>query len=412
MTVVTERIDVYFDLTALGGDFFTLDDDPKGKLDTGSDLAGEVATDITGYVTSYSLSRGRSRELDEIQAGTLSVTLNNYDGRFLPEAFTGTVGPYGSGNIVPGKRVTVMAAGQTIFDGLIDEWDYNYNADRTVSVSFAASDALAQLGRRRFNAWTASAGQTAGPRLTAILNRSEVAWTPNRSIDTGISTLQGDSVSYGSNVLNYAQLVAKSDAGRLFASREGVLTFKDRHDLVEPTATLTFDDAGVGISFSNAEMAWGDELLYTDISVDREGGTAQTATNTTARDAYGIRRLDIDGLLLDSDAQSLDYASWLKGIYSTPQARFDSLTVDLDGLSSADQAAVTSLDLGQVVAVSWTPRGGSLIANDYVVEGLSHSVNVSDVHQVSVQLSPVSAVEVMILDNSILGKLDSGVLAH
>ena len=410
---VAEQIDVYFDLTAVGGDFFTLDDAVKGKLDDATYLlAGPVATDISAYVIGYSLTRGRSRELDEIQAGTLNLQLNNYDGRFLPDAFTGTVGPYGADNIVPGKRVTVMTAGQAIFDGIIEDWSLTYSADRTVSVSATAVDALAQLGRRNFNAWTATASQTAGPRLTAILDRSEVAWTPNRSIDTGVSSLLGDSVSYGSNVLNYCQLVVKSDLGRLFASREGVLTFRDRHAPVAPTSTLTFDDAGAGIPFVSAELVYGDTLLYTDVSVDREGGTAQTATNTAARALYGIRRLDIGGLLLDSDVQSLDQASWLNGIYSTPQPRINSLIVNLDRLSTADQAAVCSLDLASVVSVSWTPRGGTAIVADYVVEGLAHSADALGVHEVAVQLSPVFAGEALILDNSILGKLDSGVLAY
>ena len=412
MTHVAEQVEIYFDLTAVGGDFFTLDDATKGELDGATyTLAGAVATDVSAYVMGYSLNRGRSRELDEIQAGAMTIRLNNYDGRFLPDAFTGTVGPYGT-NIGPGKRVTVSAAGQAIFDGIIQGWDLSYDSDTSVNVNIMAVDALAQLGRRSFNEWTAVAGQTAGPRLTAILNRSEVAWTPNRVIDAGVSTLQGDLVTHGSNVLNYCQLVVKSDLGRLFASRAGTLTFRDRHALVDASPTLTFDDAGAGIAFISADLEYGDTLLYTDVSVDREGGTAQTVTDDDARDLYGIRRLDVGGLLLDSDDQSLDQASWLNGIYSTPQPRINSLTVDLGSLPTADQAAVCSLDLASVVSVSWTPRGGTAIVANYVVEGLAHSADARGSHEVSVQLSPISGGESLILDGNILGILDSGVLAY
>jgi hypothetical protein len=416
MTAVAEEVNVYFDLTSAGGDFFVLDDPVKGVLDNATyTLAGPVATDVTEYVMAYSLNRGRSRELDEIQAGTLSFRLNNYDGRFLPDAFNvpdrgrildhdgedvldhngavlfdneGVTGPYGADNIAPGKRVTVTAAGQAIFDGIIQSWQLAYDADLSVSVVVTAVDALAQLGRRSFNSWTATSGQVAGARLTEVLNRSEVAWSPNRAIGAGVATLQGDDVEYGANVLNYCQLVAKSDSGRLFASRSGVLVYSDFVTLSGSTPLFTFNDAGSGVVFASAELEYGDTLLYTDVSVERDGGAVQTVIDTASRDNYGIRRLVVGGLLFDSDTQSLALATRLSGIYSAPQARVNSLAVDLVALSPANQALVCSLDLNSAVTVSWTPRGGTAIVSDYFVEGLSHSADALGGHEVSVQLSP------------------------
>ena len=434
---VTHQIVVFFDLSADGGDWFTLDSATKGKLDDATYvLAGNTATDITGTVSAFSINRGRARELDEIQAGICSFEVVNYDGEFVPEAFI-PGGTYGS-NTIPGKRIQILAAGIVIFDGVIQQWNLTYKADRSVSVSVVAEDSLAQLSRRRFNAWTTTGSQAPGARITAVLDRPEVVWPPNRAIDTGVSTLQSDNVSWGSNVLNYCQLVAASDLGRFFADRTGVLTFRDRHSLVNPTIKAAFTDDGTGIPFESAVLGYGSELLYSDVSVDREGGTAQTSTSTVARDLYGLRRLDVPGLLLDTDAQSAEMADFLLGIYSAPQPRVSALVLALDALTAAQQAQVAALDMADIVSLSWTPRGapggtlldetGAALTDEagldlyvvgtsapltasYVVEGVGHDAAVADNHYVTLALSPLVGAEVFVLDDTSLGLLDSGVLA-
>lgn len=434
---VTEKVEIYFDLTATGGDFFTLDDPVKGKLDDATYvLGGDVAVDITPYVASYSIDRGRSRELDEIYAGSCVVTLHNYDSRFLPDQFLDIeplldedgnplldengealydesyVLPYGVGNVTPGKRITVTTAGIVIFDGLVSSWRTEYDSSLRAAATIIAEDALAALGRRRFNEWTTTAGQSPGARLTAVLDRPEVDWGVNRSIDEGVSTLQADLVTWGSNVLNYCQLVVKSDLGRLFADRRNVLTFRDRHNLVNPTIAARFADDGTGIDFRRATLQVGSDLLFTDVSVDREGGIAQTATSAAAREAYGIRRLDVPGLLLSTDEQSADMSDYLLGIYDEPQPRIDEVEVMLDALDEADQATVATLDLSSVVVARLTPQGqAQIIDKTFVVEGVSHRSDARSTHVVVQRLSPIASAESFVLDNSTLGVLDSGVLA-
>lgn len=417
-TPVAETIEIYFDPIAAT---FTLDDSTKGKLDDTTYLLGGIGyggfpSDVTPYVTSFSFFRGRSRELDVINSGQLWMSLNNYDGRFTPDNFTNDPAPtYGVGAVTVGRKIRVMVAGVVVFDGWIQSWLINYDEQLRATVAIVADDNLAALARMRFQSWTATGSQTAGTRLGAILDRSEVDWGPNRSLDTGVSTLQGDSVSYGSNVLNYCQLVAQSDFGRFFADRQGVITFKDRHNLVNPTVVVTFTDDPAtvdGIGFREATPTLSSELLYTDVSVDREGGTAQLQSDATAREMYGIRRLDITGLLLDSDAQSLDMAGYLNGIYKQPQPRISGLTVRLDGLSSPDQATVATLDIGQVVRVYWTPRAVNYpVDYEYAIEGISHYTQAGGPHDVVLQLTPVFQAEAFVLDDTLLGELDAGVLA-
>ena len=433
-TLVTPKVEVFFDLSEVnGGGFLTLDDAVRGQLDdVNYVLSGDLSTDVTAYVHDFTITRGRSRELDEINAGTATVKLRNYSGDFVPDGFldrylrdefgvvlTDGFGEsltitrvFGFDNVTVGKRCRISADGAVLFDGNIDDWNFTYNASGFVDCDFVGVDALANLAAMDFDEWTTTGPQTAGPRLTAILDRPEVAYSSNRDIATGVSTLASDLVTWGSNVLNYAQLVVRSDLGRLFASRTGVLTFKDRHALVNPTVKAAFADDGTGIAFSGIEPGFGSELLYNRVGVDREGGVLQTVNNVASQVKYRIRSLSLGGLLLNSDDQSLSMAEWLSGIYGEPQARIAGLTVIVDSLTTSQRTAVLSLDVADVVSVLWTAVGTSGSgASTYVVEGVSHSHPHDGLHTMNLRLSPVSQGEAFILDDTVLGVLDSGVLA-
>ncbi len=62
--------------------------------------------DVSGYVYSFSLRRGRQHELDRVEAGTAMVTLDNQDRRFDPSNADGPYYP----NVVPMRRLQLAAA--------------------------------------------------------------------------------------------------------------------------------------------------------------------------------------------------------------------------------------------------------------------------------------------------------------
>lgn len=410
MATPATTVTAYFDLSATGGDFLTLDSTAnKGKLDNAAAiLAGDVATDITADTMRVSVRRGRDSQLfDDFPAGRASVQLQNRTRTYDPNF---AASPY-AGNVRPGKRVTIASAGVAIFDGIVGDWNLEYDVGGQ-SLAFAECvDALGQLGRMEFDAWTATASQTAGPRITAVLDRPEVAFTANRSIDTGASVLQGDSVSWGSNVLNYLQLVTHSDLGRFYASRTGVVTFRDRLDPLNVDASVTFTDDGTGVPFQGIAMSYGSELLYNRVGIDREGGTLQTATNSASQSLYGALALSETGLLLDSDTQSLDMANYLLGIYDSPELRVAELVVELSPLTPAQQVSVLSLDIASVISVTWTPNGvAPSMSRSCIVEGIAHDIT-PDSHTVTLSLGDADRRSFMQLDDVVFGRLDSNVLA-
>jgi hypothetical protein len=410
MATPATTVTAFFDLSATGGDFLTLDSTAnKGKLDNAAAiLAGDIATDITADTMRVSVRRGRDSQLfTDIPAGRASVQLQNRTRTYDPNYASS---PY-AGNVRPGKRVSIASAGVSIFDGVIGDWNLEYDVGGQ-SLAFAECvDALGQLGRMEFDAWTATASQTAGPRITAALDRSEVAFTSNRSIDTGVSVLQGDSVSWGSNVLNYLQLVTRSDLGRFYASRTGVVTFRDRLDPLNVGIAVTFTDDGTGVPFQGIAMSYGSELLYNRVGIDREGGTLQTVSNAASQALYGASSLSETGLLLNSDTQSLDMANYLLGIYDEPELRVAELVVELAPLTSAQQVSVLSLDIASVISVTWTPNGvAPSLSRDCIVEGIAHDIT-PDSHTVTLSLGDADRRSFLQLDDAVFGVLDSNVLA-
>ncbi|MEU9975086.1 LamG-like jellyroll fold domain-containing protein [Streptomyces sp. NPDC051014] len=84
-------------------------------------------TDVSDFVTGLQVRRGRNNELDRIEAGTLSVTLDNSDGRFTPgkqkaggNILSGYSGQYvwDVSGATSGRQVSSINVGQVDDDGL------------------------------------------------------------------------------------------------------------------------------------------------------------------------------------------------------------------------------------------------------------------------------------------------------
>lgn len=410
---LTETVTAYFDLA--GADtVFVLDDPVKGLLDgTTYVLAGDLATDISSYVTEVTIRRGRLRVLDEITVGVASTRANNFAREFDPTYASAAF----AGNVIPGKQVTYATNGITIFDGRIDDWNFEYPLDRDSRVMFEVADCLAQLGSAQFDAWTTTAGETTGERITSVLDRDEVRFPATRNIGTGVSTLQADAVSWGSNVLNYCQLVAKCDLGQFFAAKDGTLTFYGRDHTYTSVGAPVFADDGSGIAYSGIELDYGTELLFNRVSVDAPTFTKQTATDETSIETYRqVRSLSLGSLPFDSAAQALGLAEYVLAHYANPEARIAAVTVLLHGLSESEVTDVLNLDIGSVVEVRFTPNGvGDQIDRICLVEGISHSIRPA-FHAVTLALSNLAdgfVGDAFILDDATLGVLDgTGVLSY
>ena len=400
------KVEIAFDLSANGqGNYFTLDDPVKGVLGgtASSPLAGDVLTDITEYVRSVQVKRGRSRILEKFTAGVASVTLDN-NGRVFDPLYTSS--PF-YGNIGPRKQIQISDNGELLFVGNVEDWDFSYSPAGDSVAEVQAIDGFAVIAPETLHAGTATAELT-GARVQSVLD--DIDWpTGQRRISAGRATLDDDVVSNGADSLAYLQKIELSEPGALFIGRDGFFTFLDRDDLQTYSSAVTFGTAGV--PFTNVGVVFGTEEMTNAVSVTYYGGTAVAGTavaqDVTSQAAYGVIDQTYNTLLSTSaDAQEL--ADWLVGTYAQPRYRVDTLTVNLSTLSVVDAVSVESLELGDTVRVQWTPNNvGSAIDQYVTIDGIEHSASPA-AHEVTFTLS--QATVAFILDDTFFGTLNSNVL--
>lgn len=401
MALPTKTVEIGFDLSSTGGPFFTLDDSVSGVLDnTDFTLGGTLFYDVTDYVITINSNRGRSRELDKYNAGSLEVVFDNTKRIFDPEY---TSSPF-YGQIVPHREIRVKSNGSAVFYGLIDDWNLNYNPSGDNTASAIASDGFTLLAQQTLSAHTATP-QLTGERIQAILSRPEVNWPLDyRNIDTGQVDLQGDVVSDGTGALTYLQIVEQTEPGSLFISKNGYVTFQD--SLTGPSSATSVDltDDGTGIPFSGINVVYGSELLYNRVVVTRVGGTPQTAEDIDSQNSYGISSLNLDNLLFTNDSDALALAQYLVGQYSEPEYRFDSVTIQMSELTTAQQNALLTLELTDQVRIKFTPNKiGSPIVKYAGITGIEHRVGIF-VHELTFRFETLDYAA-FVLDDPTFGVL-------
>jgi hypothetical protein len=400
MAVPDTKVFVQFDLEASDVAFFTLDDNVQGVLDGIYGLGGDVLVDVTEYVASVSIGRGKSRELDRFAAGQATVTFHN-DNRYFDPFFIDS--PYYQ-QFVPKREVVITSNGIDQFTGYIDDIDLTYNLGNKSFASISCSDAFSQLTSTTLNEFT-NVEQFSGDRIVSILNKPEVNWSlTNRNIDTGEQLLQADLVDENTNTLTYLQLIEQSEPGALFISRDGKVTFKDRVDLPSVTGNLIFSDDNSGISYSQIEVIYGSENLYNRVTITRANGTAQVVDDTFSQSVYGIQALSQDGLLMNDDSDALELAQYLTNQYKAPELRFASVGVKLHDKELATQNDLFNLEINDVVQIVFTPNGiGDPISEFALITGISHNVSI-DQHTIDFEFGSATNFP-FILDNETYGIL-------
>ena len=384
---------------------FTLDDPVAGVLDNTDFVLGGVSfEDVTSRVRSLSISRGKNRDLDRFNSGSLSVEFNNTDRAFDPLY---TASPF-AGNIVPRRDVRVLADGTAQYVGKVTDWNLGYDPSGQSIAELQASDAFTFLAQQLVTPGTATE-QASGARVEAVLDMESVEWpSADRVIDTGASTLGAD--EFSGNALQYLQKVELSEGGLLFIDKEGRVAFKDRLSTPTTDSVTVFSDvAGSGIPFAPALVEYGSEQLFNQVTVTSGFGTA-TSNNLLSQTRYGILERNVN-TLLSSQTQVETYADFLVGRYAEPEYRFARLAVDMDNLTPAQKAQMFGLDMGSVIQINFTPNGlGDPIQRYGLVIFLGHSVS-PDEHIMNVGVGSLQT-SLFVLDDAEFGKLSgAGVLA-
>jgi len=354
MSQPTTKVEIGFDLTDSGtGPFFRLDDPIQGVLDnTSFVLGGELFYDVTNFVTSVSITRGKNRELDQYDQGLANIVFNNNSRTFDPEY---AASPF-AGQIIPKRQVRISSGSSIQFYGLIDDWNLSYEPNGDSIAAAACSDATASFASQTLFTRTNTA-QKSGERINEILSLPEIDWPLSlRQIDTGQMTLGADTIADNTNALEYFRLIEQSEPGAFFIGKDGSVVFKDR--ITAPlTDGVTLSDDGTGIPYQTIRVQYGSELLANEIVLESAITTTQVVQqDLDSIEEYGIFNLTRTGLLIGDDTDLEELADFYSQKYSSPEYRFEAVDILLDELTTGQQEDLLALEIGDVVQIKFTPN--------------------------------------------------------
>jgi hypothetical protein len=220
-------------------------------------------------------------------------------------------------------------------------------------------------------------------------------------------------IAEGTQAISYLQLVATSEAGEVFVSKDNNFVFKERNSAPGVIDLIFTDEASIVdytvIPFASIEVVYGNEELYNRIVLTNDFPLFPEeafAEDKESQLVYGPRSYTLNGLLNNS-ASDLDFlAQFLLARFKEPQYRFSSLSVVLDVLSEAQQNEVLDLEITDIVQVKFTPSGIPPAIEQYCrVIGISHDWSNNE-KRINLALERLDF-SLFILDDPTLGELDS-----
>ena len=396
-------------------DGFTLDDVQQGVLDNTTYVLDGVDqyAEITTQIKTIRAFRGKKTVTDSIAPGVMTIQAIDAGRAFDP--FNEASIYYNTTDDTPGlsplRQIRLSRNGDYIFKGRVVDFSYDYGTAFTKNlptVTITCADDLFLLSNTFLEAFTPSV-ELSSARVTTILDLPEVAYpATTRDIATGSTTLGAYPVSEGTSVLGYLRSISDdAEAGRVFVSRTGDLTYDARIGNTLAGATVIFSDAGVDTPYSGLSIDYSTDQVINRATVERVGGTAQTDTDAASITLYQIQAVSITGSLLSSDAQALELATYL--LSGTPDPRFSDVLVNFASLTTPQKNAVALLEIGDTVQITRSFSSGSpaSITAELAVEGIEHTTDPFSGHKMRIYTSPTSLVYNLLLDDAVYGTLDS-----
>jgi hypothetical protein len=403
------QVMVGFQSTTGFGTPFLLNDAFYGVLNTAGrgTLGGVTMVDLTYLVESVNITRGRSRQLDQFNAGTATIAFDNASQILNPSNTSSPYYPF----VLPRCPVQILANGIPIYTGLVTDWNLDYDISNEDIMYASCSDQFTVLANQSLNAVTPSA-ESSGTRINTVLSYSEINYQGARSIDTGSSTLGAYAIAQDTNVLNYLQLVNTSEQGYLFMSANGTLTFKGRSSVLNPVAGATWNTDGTGLPYQTLVNQYGDELLYNYIVTQSPAGAKQTASNATSIALYQSQQYALMDLLNSTTTEVAGLGNYLLGKYQNPVLRFTGLSTQMAALSTANQNIILGLDMTSICTVvkNFVVGTPATETQTLIVSGISHNITPGS-HIVSYTFESTDGNQYLTLDNAIFGTLNNNLLS-
>jgi hypothetical protein len=400
---LTVELDVGF------GDGFTLDDTQQGLLDGTTYVLDGVDQFSEITVNSVDIFRGKRKVTDSIAPGRAVIVAQDLTRAFDPyneasiywDEFDDTPG------LSPLRQIRVTRNSTVIFRGRVVDFTYDYVGPKQIpTVTIIAADDLFILANSFLSSFTPSA-ELSSARVTTVLDRTEVGWSASlRDITTGTTTLGNYAITEGTNALDYLRKVDDAERGRLFVrASDGDLVFQPRIGNTLSAPAVSFADDGIGTPYREVFVDFSTDTVLNRVTVQRPGGTAQTATDNASIALYFTQAETITDSLLSDDTQTLALANYL--LEGSPEPRFSGVETYFGSLSTAQKNAVAAVELGQTISVKRTFTTGSplSVTEELSVEGIAHRIDLRGETR-AFYTAPTTIVYALLLDDALYGTLD------
>jgi hypothetical protein len=402
-------------------DAFVLDDATKGVLDNSEyvlDGTSEFASVLDG-INQVNVRRGRRDQGDQFSAGTMTFTMLDTTGIFMP--FDEDSPFYDTPNAKPGlaplrrvrlSRYNASNVKEYLFVGRVINFDYNFALGGLDTVTVYCADDFYLLAQTFLDEFNVSE-ELSSARLTAILDRPEVNFSATaRDIATGTQTLGGAAaftIPDGTNVLGYCALINEAEQGRLFMSRDGDLTFQPRIGTTLDPSIADFSELGADIPYNGLGITFeADQVTNRAVVKILGSNNPQIADDTGSQALYFIQTNFITNSLLHNDNAALDLALYL--LDPLPEPRFTSLNTAFALMTNAERDTVAVIDIGDTITIekSFAPgTNPASLAQELSIEGIEHSINVNTGHIVTLFTSPTTIIYELILDDPTFGIINA-----
>ena len=407
MTRPVINVVIDFSTGATFGYPFIIGESQIGGQDVFSDSPTSLVVDVSNLLDSVQTNRGRQLSAEQFNTGTASIRILDQNGDFNPQNPSSPYYTY----LNPMRKITISATWEgvryPIFAGYITSYNTTtpkFEGDLVYTTVNAVDGFRLFQNAQFFGVAGAVAGETTGTRITKILD--SIGW-PNsqRDIDTGLTTCQADPATQRT-ALTALQTVAQTEYGAFYMDGQGRAVFQDRTVTTASVATtpIVFNDNGTAIGYFNVKWVFDDSQIYNKATVTRTGGTVQTAQNAASIAKYFTHSYNASGLLMETDAEALNYALAFIASRQETSIRVDELTLDLqqDGYSAGKIAAL-SLDFFSPVTITTTQPNSTALTKTVQIFGVNHQITPSSWKVNYTTAEPI-------IDGFIIGSPVSGII--
>lgn len=348
----------------------------------GQPYVGSVYQTIPN-VRQIAIRRGRQDELQQIQAGTCTVLLDNVAGDL---SFDNAASQYYP-NVLPLRQLRVSATWQGVTYRLFTGYIESYTP-----VAISAVDADMQIVAVDWFKWannrsltTSYPAQVEDVRLAAVIadvGPSGVATALDAGEESLLAATLTDTVA-----LSHIQDVTTAEQGIFFVAADGTLTFHNRQHRFTATRSTQVQgrfqqvdpagayDAGT-LPYVALDYTLDDLSIWNDVRVQATGTAEaeQAASDANSQLFYGQRTYKIQSAVM-ATGQAVYLAPWLVQRYAQPHPRLRAITLDGDADSDGTLwAQLLSRELGDRIHVEAHAPGAVGLGRDMWVEAVEHDI--------------------------------------